>query len=64
MLSISVMIQPSTLLTPKSGEGLIEIEDWFYRLAEYPFIRWATISETADAWKEVGEVPSRIEDWP
>jgi len=49
LLSISVMIQPKTLQTPKSDEGLIEIENWFYRLNQYPFVRWATFSETAEA---------------
>ncbi len=64
VLSISLMIQPATLLTPKSGEGLIEIEAWFYRLTEYPFVRWATIAETAEAWKDAGGIPSRMENWP
>jgi len=27
----------------------------------FPFIRWATVEETAQAWVAAGRVPSRIE---
>lgn len=64
VLSISIMVQPATLLTPTSGEGLTEIEALVEQLSAYPFVRWATIAETAEAWKDAGEIPSRIEDWP
>ncbi|GIW40877.1 MAG: hypothetical protein KatS3mg076_1454 [Candidatus Binatia bacterium] len=64
VLSVSIMAQPATLRTPASGEGIDAIEAWARRLSDLPFVRWATIAETAAAWEAAGAPPSRMEVWP
>lgn len=55
------MVDPTTLQIVNSGDGIAEITAFVNEMKCYPFVRWATIEETAQAWVDAGSVASRIE---
>jgi hypothetical protein len=61
VLSASIMVAPSSLTLVRGNDGIEQIEAWAARMRALPAVRWATIAETAAAWKEAGGVPSRRE---
>jgi hypothetical protein len=61
VISFTLMVSPTTLQIVESNDGIAEITAFANEMNQYPFIRWANIEETAQAWVEAGSVPSRIE---
>lgn len=61
IISFTVMVGPVELTIPKTNDGITELAVFVEEMNKYPFIRWATIEETAQAWVEAGGIPSRIE---
>lgn len=61
VISFTLMVMPSTLRIVESADGIEQIAAFVRQMQAYPFVRWATIAETAQAWQEAGRVPSRIE---
>jgi hypothetical protein len=61
VISFSLMVSPTTLTIVESNDGLAEITAFANEMNAYPFVRWANIEETAQAWIAAGSVPSRIE---
>ena len=59
--SFTLMVAPSTLTIAKTESGYDEIAAFVAEMDAYPFIRWATIEETAQAWVASGGVPSLVE---
>ena len=57
--STSIMVAPKTLTVLGGTDGIDAIEAWVGRMKQNSSVRWATISETAVAWKAAGSVPSR-----
>lgn len=61
VISFTLMVTPTTLQIVESDDGIAEITAFASEMNGYPFVRWANIEETAQAWVEAGSVPSRIE---
>ncbi len=61
VISFTLMIAPDTLTIVKTSDGMEALTVFYNEVNDLPFIRWATIQETADAWVTAGSVPSRIE---
>ncbi len=61
IISFTVMIAPVSLQIVQSNDGIESLTAFADEMNMYPFIRWATIAETAQAWVESGSIPSRIE---
>lgn len=57
----TLMVAPATLQIIQSDDGISEITAFVNEMNRYPFVRWANIEETAQAWSAAGSVPSRIE---
>ena len=55
------MVAPATLRIVESADGIEQIASFVQQVKGFPFIRWATVEETAQAWVAAGRVPSRIE---
>ncbi|GAB4418570.1 MAG: hypothetical protein Kow002_05540 [Anaerolineales bacterium] len=61
VISYTIMVQPTSLENFTTGEGIDEIRAFVQEMQAYPFVRWATIEETAQAWVAAGSVPSQIQ---
>ncbi len=61
VISFTLMVDPTTLQIVNSSDGIAEITAFVDEMNQYPFVRWATIEETAQAWLDAGSVPGRIE---
>ena len=61
VISFTIMVAPSTLRIVESADGIEQIAAFVQRVKGFPFIRWDTVEETAQAWVAAGRVPSRIE---
>lgn len=59
--SFTLMYTPSYLTIGTSDSGYDDLVAFVEEIDSYPFIRWATIEETAQAWVASGSVPSLIE---
>lgn len=60
--STTIMVHPDTLVNVTTQDGIAQIEAWAAAARANSFVRWATLSETAAAWKAAGQVASRVED--
>lgn len=60
--SCTLNVQPKTLLIVDTTDGIDAIESFASRVGANNSVRWATIGETAAAWKAAGEIPSKIND--
>ncbi len=61
VISFTLMVSPTTLQIVQSDDGISEVTAFINEMNQYPFVRWANIEETAQAWSAAGSVPSRIE---
>ena len=61
VISFTVMVSPSTLTVVESRDGIEQITMFVEEMNSYSFVRWANIEETANAWRQAGSIPSRIE---
>lgn len=61
VISYTLMVSPTTLTIVESDDDMAKITAFVNEMNTYPFVRWVTIEETAQAWVEAGSVPSRIE---
>lgn len=61
IISFTLMVAPTTLQIVESDDGIPEITAFVSKMNSYPFVRWANIEETAQAWAKAGSIPSRIE---
>lgn len=60
--STTIMVHPDTLVNVGTQDGIAQIEAWATAARANSFVKWATLSETAAAWKAAGQVVSRVED--
>ncbi|HQR35990.1 MAG TPA: hypothetical protein PLK30_24920 [Blastocatellia bacterium] len=60
--STTIMVHPDTLVNVGTQDGIAQIEAWAAMAALNDNVKWATLSETAAAWKAAGQVASRVED--
>ena len=60
--STTIMVHPDTLVNVTTQDGIAQIEAWATAARANSFVKWATLSETAAAWKAAGQVASRVED--
>lgn len=60
--STTIMVHPDTLVNVGTSDGIAQIEAWATAARANTFVKWATLSETAAAWKAAGSVASRVED--
>jgi polyhydroxybutyrate depolymerase len=60
IISYTIMVSPATLQVANSQDGMPQLAQFVEEMEAYPFVRWATIEETALAWTEAGHTPSRI----
>lgn len=61
VISFTVMVSPKSLTVVESEDGMAEIAAFVNKMNQHPFVRWATIEETAQAWRrrEASRVASR-----
>ncbi len=59
--SFTLMYSPSSLTISNTDSGYDDLAAFVAEMDQYPFIRWATIEETGQAWVVSGSVPSRVE---
>lgn len=60
--STTIMVHPDTLVNVGTQDGIAQIEAWASAARANNFVKWATLSGTAAAWKAAGQVASRVED--
>ena len=60
VIGFTIMVEPETLQVVNSEDGLDEILAFFARMDGVEFVRWGTISETAQAWVQAGSAPVLI----
>ncbi|MFN8004676.1 MAG: hypothetical protein U0X75_27105 [Acidobacteriota bacterium] len=60
--STTIMVHPDTLVNVTTQDGIAQIEAWATTARANSFVKWATLSETAAAWKAAGQIASRVED--
>ncbi|RIK30470.1 MAG: hypothetical protein DCC56_09100 [Anaerolineae bacterium] len=61
VIGYTIMVEPETLrIATSSTDDLNAILAFVERMNQYPFVRWATIQGTANAWVSAGEVPFQI----
>lgn len=57
VIGFTIMVEPETLrIATSSTDDLNAILAFVERMNAYPFVRWATIQETAQAWIDAGEI--------
>lgn len=61
VISFTVMVSPSTLTVVESRDDIEQLTMFVEEMNSYSFVRWANIEETANAWRQAGSIPSRIE---
>lgn len=62
LIGYTIMVEPETLrISTSSTDDLNAILAFVERMNAHPFIRWATIEETAQAWVTAGEVAFYID---
>lgn len=61
VLSTSLMINPRAFNGNAAPVDVAALEAWADRTGRSPYVRWATIRETAAAWLAAGAVPSRAD---
>lgn len=60
VIGFTLMVEPETLRIVNSADGLEEILAFAARMDGVSFMRWGTISETAQAWVQAGSAPVLI----
>ena len=60
--STTVMVHPDTLVNVGTSDGIAQIEAWAATAGQQTHVKWATLSETAAAWRAAGGINSRVED--
>ena len=60
LIGFTIMVEPETLQIANSEDGLMEILAFVARMDGVAFVRWGTISETAQAWVDAGSAPVLI----
>ncbi len=62
VIGYTLMVEPETLRIARSDtDDVTAILAFAARVGQYPFVRFATIEETAQAWVTAGGVPIQIE---
>lgn len=62
VIGFTIMVEPETLrIATSSTDDLDAILAFVEQMNTYPFVRWATIQETAQAWMNAGEVAFHME---
>ncbi len=62
VIGFTIMVEPETLrIATSSTDDLNAILAFVERMNAHPFVRWATISETAQAWMDAGSVAFYID---
>lgn len=62
VIGYTIMVEPETLrIATTETDDLNVILAFVERMNQYPFVRWATIEETATAWVQAGGVAFQIE---
>lgn len=62
VIGFTIMVEPETLrIVTSKTDDVNFILAFVEQMNQYPFIRWATIEETAIAWEQAGSVPFQIE---
>ncbi len=62
--SATVNVAPDTLTVGDTADDVADIELWANHMATLPYVQFATIRETANAWVAAGSVASRTEFTP
>ncbi|MCC6568981.1 MAG: hypothetical protein IT315_07065 [Anaerolineales bacterium] len=63
VIGYTIMVEPETLrISTSSTDDVNVILAFVERMNAYPFVRWATIEETAQAWVNAGEVAFQINE--
>lgn len=57
--SATIMVDPVTLTTPNTTDGISAITAFANRVGSYSCVKWASISKTAEAWKTAGSINSK-----
>lgn len=61
VIGYTIMVEPETLrISTSSTDDVNAILAFVERMNAYPFVRWATIQETSQAWIDAGEVAFQI----
>ena len=62
VIGYTIMVEPETLrIATSSTDDIHAILAFVNRMNTYPFVRWATIAETAQTWADAGEVAFSID---
>lgn len=62
VIGFTLMVEPETLRIAESATADVDaILAFVARINAYPFVRWGTIEQTAQAWAAAGSVPFMIE---
>jgi hypothetical protein len=65
VIGYTLMFEPETLrIAGSDTDDITAILAFVARVKQYPFVRFATIEETAQAWVAAGGVPIQIEEMP
>lgn len=63
VIGYTIMVEPETLrIATSSTDDVNAILAFVERMNAYPFVHWATIAETAQAWTDAGEVAFQISE--
>jgi len=63
VIGYTIMVEPETLrISTSATDDVNVILAFVERMNAYPFVRWATIAETAQAWADAGEVAFQINE--
>lgn len=61
VIGFTIMVEPETLrIATSATDDINAILAFVQRMNQYPFVRWATIEETATAWAQAGSAPFQI----
>ncbi|MCC6300412.1 MAG: hypothetical protein IT314_14050 [Anaerolineales bacterium] len=63
VMGFTIMVEPETYrISTSETDDINAILAFVDRMNAYPFVRWATIQETAQAWVEAGGVAYQLEE--
>lgn len=63
VIGYTIMVEPETLrISTSATDDVNVILAFVERMNAYPFVRWTTIAETAQAWTDAGEIAFQINE--